>query len=87
MERWRRQAVALSQFISNVPATIFPDAFTDDWRTLAWAVSVGGFDTAIGSPANLIALRLSRQPHLWREFHFWSVPVPVVAFGLAYWLI
>lgn len=77
----------LSQVISNVPATIFLDAFTDDWRTLAWAVSVGGFGTAVGSLANLIALRLSRQPHLWREFHCWSIPVLLVAFGLAYGLI
>lgn len=77
----------LSQFISNVPATIFLDAFTDDWRTLAWAVAVGGFGTAIGSLANLIALRLSRQPHLWREFHLWSMPVLVLAFGIAWWLL
>ena len=77
----------LSQFISNVPATIFLDAFTDDWRTLAWAVAVGGFGTAVGSLANLIALRLSGQPNLWREFHLWSVPVLLAAFALAWWLI
>lgn len=77
----------LSQAISNVPATIFLDAFTDDWRTLAWAVAVGGFGTAIGSLANLIALRLARQPRLWREFHLWSVPVLILAFGLAWWLV
>lgn len=74
----------LSQAISNVPATIFLDAFTDDWRTLAWAVAVGGFGTAVGSLANLIALRLSRQRELWREFHLWSIPVLVLAFGIAW---
>ncbi|MDX5363347.1 MAG: hypothetical protein LPJ91_04245 [Pseudazoarcus pumilus] len=78
---------ALSQVISNVPATIFLDAFTDDWRTLAWAVAVGGFGTAIGSLASLIALRLARQPGLWREFHLWSLPVLLAAFGLAWWLL
>ena len=78
---------ALSQFISNVPATIFLSAFTDDWRTLAWSVAVGGFGTAIGSLASLIALRLSKRPHLWREFHAWSLPVLVAAWGLAAWLI
>ena len=76
-----------SQVISNVPATIFLDAFTDDWRTLAWAVAVGGFGTAIGSLANLIALRLSRQPGLWREFHLWSMPVLLLAFGIAWGLL
>ncbi|MDX5446052.1 MAG: hypothetical protein LPJ87_08350 [Zoogloeaceae bacterium] len=77
----------LSQAVSNVPAAIFLNTFTDDWRTLAWAVAVGGFGTAIGSLANLIALRLSRQPHLWREFHLWSMPVLMLAFGLAWWLV
>jgi Na+/H+ antiporter NhaD/arsenite permease-like protein len=74
----------LSQVISNVPATIFLNAFTDDWRTLAWAVAVGGFGTAIGSLASLIALRLSRQPRLWREFHMWSMPLLVLALAIAW---
>ncbi|GAB59687.1 SLC13 family permease [Rheinheimera nanhaiensis] len=65
----------LSQLISNVPAAIFLQHFTADWRALSWGVSVGGFGLAIGSLANLIALRLSKQPGLWREFHYWSLPV------------
>ena len=65
----------LSQLISNVPAAIFLQNFTTDWRALSWGVSVGGFGLAIGSLANLIALRLSKQPGLWREFHLWSLPV------------
>ncbi|NRQ41781.1 transporter [Rheinheimera sp. YQF-2] len=65
----------LSQLISNVPAAIFLQHFTDDWRALSWGVTVGGFGLAIGSLANLIALRLSQQPGLWREFHYWSLPV------------
>jgi Na+/H+ antiporter NhaD/arsenite permease-like protein len=68
-------AALLSQLISNVPAAIFLQHFTDDWRALSWGVSVGGFGLAIGSLANLIALRLSKQPNLWREFHYWSLPV------------
>jgi len=67
--------VVTSQMMSNVPAAIFLHAFTDDWRALAWGVSVGGFGLAIGSLANLIALRLARQPGLWKEFHYWSIPV------------
>ncbi|MCC5826806.1 SLC13 family permease [Alkalimonas sp.] len=65
----------LSQLLSNVPAAIFLQNFTDDWRALSWGVSVGGFGLAIGSLANLIALRLAKHPGLWREFHAWSVPI------------
>jgi Na+/H+ antiporter NhaD/arsenite permease-like protein len=79
--------VGLSQLISNVPATLFLAAFSDDWRTLAWAVSVGGFGLAIGSLANLIALRLARQPGLWREFHLWSGIMLVAGVLLAAWLL
>lgn len=76
----------LSQLISNVPAAIFLQHFTTDWRALSWGVSVGGFGLAIGSLANLIALRLSKQSGLWREFHLWSLPV--FAFSLVLgWLL
>lgn len=75
--------VLSSQVLSNVPAAIFLQAFTEDWRALAWGVSVGGFGLAIGSLANLIALRLARQPGLWREFHCWSMPILFIAWALA----
>ncbi|TQM93841.1 YbiR family transporter [Roseinatronobacter monicus] len=65
----------LSQGMSNVPAAIFLAPFTEDWRALAWGVNVGGFGLAIGSLANLIALRLGRQPGIWRQFHLWSLPM------------
>lgn len=76
----------LSQLISNVPAAIFLQHFTDDWRGLSWGVSVGGFGLAISSLANLIALRLAKQPGLWREFHYWSLPVFIVSLLLG-WLL
>ncbi|MEN3159336.1 SLC13 family permease [Alkalimonas sp. NCh-2] len=69
----------LSQLLSNVPAAIFLQNFTDDWRALSWGVSVGGFGLAIGSLANLIALRLARQAGLWREFHCWAIPLFLVS--------
>ncbi|HRP98132.1 MAG TPA: SLC13 family permease [Rhodocyclaceae bacterium] len=72
-------AVLLSQAISNVPAAIFLAGFSDDTRLLAWGVSVGGFGLAIGSLANLIALRLARQRGLWKEFHCWSIPMLLVS--------
>ncbi|MCS4502623.1 SLC13 family permease [Arhodomonas aquaeolei] len=68
-------AVAASQGMSNVPATLFLAAFTDDWGRLAWGANVGGFGLAVGSMANLIALRLARAPGLWWRFHAWSLPV------------
>ena len=71
----------LSQVMSNVPTAIFLSSFVEDWRALAWGVSVGGFGLAIGSLANLIALRLTRQPGIWLEFHLWSLPMLVLAFA------
>ncbi|AQU85163.1 transporter [Halomonas sp. 'Soap Lake  len=72
--------VLLSQLVSNVPATLLL-AEQSEWQPLAWGVSVGGFGLAIGSMANLIALRLARQQGIWKEFHRWSIPM----LGLA-WL-
>lgn len=71
-------SAVLSQGISNVPAAILLSAFTHDWRALAFGVSVGGFGVAIGSLANLIALRLAKEPGMWLPFHLVSIP-----FGLA----
>lgn len=68
----------LSQAISNVPAAILLASFTPDWSALGFGVSVGGFGCAIGSLANLIAVRLARTRGLWLPFHLVSIP-----FGLA----
>ena len=72
---WLTSGTLISQVISNVPAAILLDRLTDDWRAIAWGVNVGGFGLAIGSMANLIALRLARRPRLWLEFHAWSLPL------------
>ncbi|MBS0325221.1 MAG: DUF1646 family protein [Proteobacteria bacterium] len=71
--------IAASQVVSNVPATIALAEYSDDWRTLAWAVNVGGFGLAIGSLANLIALRMLRGRDAWVAFHLWSLPFLAVA--------
>ncbi len=75
--------ILASQVISNVPAAIFLEAFAPGWEALAWGVSVGGFGLAIGSLANLIALRLCREPGIWWDFHRWSVPALVLGWGVA----
>ncbi|MFN3579605.1 MAG: SLC13 family permease [Pseudomonas sp.] len=72
-------AIILSQFISNVPATIFLSEFSQHWYGLAWGANVGGFGLAIGSLANLIALRLGRQPGLWVPFHVWSISMLLIS--------
>lgn len=77
----------LSQGISNVPAAIMLAEFTKDWRALAFGVSVGGFGIAIGSLANLIAVRLSGERGMWLPFHLVSVPFWLVSAVLGGWLL
>jgi Na+/H+ antiporter NhaD/arsenite permease-like protein len=77
----------LSQFISNVPAAIMLAEFTKDWRALAFGVSVGGFGIAIGSLANLIAIRLANQRGIWLQFHLFSIPFWLVSGAVGGWLL
>jgi len=79
--------VGLSQIISNVPAAILLAEHSADTRLIAYAVDVGGFGLAIGSLANLIALRMLRSRRAWLVFHGYSVPFLLVAGALVYlWL-
>jgi Na+/H+ antiporter NhaD/arsenite permease-like protein len=77
----------LSQAISNVPAAIMLAEFTRDWRALAFGVSVGGFGIAIGSLANLIAVRLAKERGMWLPFHLYSVPFWLLGGAAGAWLI
>ncbi len=77
----------LSQGISNVPAAIMLAEFSKDWRALAFGVSVGGFGIAIGSLANLIAVRLSGERGMWGPFHLISIPFWIVAAAAGAWLV
>jgi len=77
----------LSQGISNVPAAILLSEFTRDWRALAFGVSVGGFGFAIGSLANLIAVRLAKEPRMWLPFHLVSIPFAFASAALGAWLL
>jgi Na+/H+ antiporter NhaD/arsenite permease-like protein len=80
-------AAVLSQAISNVPAAIMLAEFTKDWRALAFGVSVGGFGIAIGSLANLIAVRLAKERGIWLAFHLISIPFWIVGGALGAWLL
>jgi Na+/H+ antiporter NhaD/arsenite permease-like protein len=80
--------VLSSQVISNVPAAILLSKYSSDWITIAWAVDAGGFGLIIGSLANIIALRIARQPGSLAAFHAWSVPFfIVVSTVIGIWLM
>ena len=76
-----------SQLVSNVPATILLLEYAPASKLIAYAVNVGGFGLAIGSLANLIALRLAREPGLAWRFHGYSVPALVLGAAVAWWLL
>ena len=76
--------IVASQLISNVPATVLLLNRTPDAIALAVAVNVGGFGVAIGSLANLIALRLAKQPKGLRLLHLVSIPFLLVCAPLVY---
>ncbi|RDJ00206.1 citrate transporter [Dyella solisilvae] len=76
--------IVTSQLISNVPATVLLLRHAPDAMGLAVAVNVGGFGVAIGSLANLIALRLAGQPHGLRQLHRVSIPFLLVCAPLVY---
>ncbi|HEX7152576.1 MAG TPA: SLC13 family permease [Thermoanaerobaculia bacterium] len=51
-------AIALSQVISNVPATVLLTPFANDWRELLYGVNAGGCGTIIASLANLLGWQI-----------------------------
>nr|WP_084664015.1 SLC13 family permease [Pandoraea faecigallinarum] len=77
-------AAVLSQFISNVPAAILLAEYSQNWPALALGVAVGGFGLAVGSLANLIALRMAKSDRIWWHFHYLSVPFYLVALLVGY---
>lgn len=79
-------AIGLSQFISNVPATILLLNYVPPTAMLAWAVNVGGFGLLPGSLANLIALRMANNRRIWWRFHLWSLPMLLWAGLIGYGL-
>ncbi|MDQ2971506.1 MAG: SLC13 family permease [Rhodanobacteraceae bacterium] len=71
--------IALSQVTSNVPAAVLLQHYTPDLLLLAIAVNVGGSGIAIGSLANLIALRLDGSPRIGWRFHLYSIPYLLIS--------
>jgi Na+/H+ antiporter NhaD/arsenite permease-like protein len=80
-------AALASQAISNVPSAILLAQYAHHWPALAWGVSVGGFGLAIGSLANIIALRLAGRHGRWLGFHLVSIPFFMAMAAIVYfWL-
>ncbi|OWQ83806.1 citrate transporter [Roseateles aquatilis] len=79
-------AIAASQVISNVPATLLLADHMPHLAVLAIGVNVGGFGFVLGSMANLIALWLARVPGGLAEFHRISLPFLAVCAVLVGWV-
>ena len=66
-------SIVLSQFISNVPATVLLTPFANgDWRALLYGANAGGCGTIIASLANLLGWRIyvresNRDPRFFRR--------------------
>jgi len=75
-----------SQAISNVPATILLVNYSDAYKVIAYGVNAGGFGLAIGSLANIIALRMAPERHLWLRFHLYSFPFLAIS-ALIGWML
>ncbi|MBT2698691.1 anion transporter [Bacillus sp. ISL-40] len=54
-------SIFLSQFISNVPASILLAEFTTDWKPLLLGVNIGGLGTIVASLASVISYKLFIQ--------------------------
>ena len=78
--------IGLSQVISNIPATILLLNYLPSSTLVAYAVNIGGFGFALGSMANLIALRMAGEPAIWLKFHAYSLPFLFWS-ALAGWLL
>ncbi|EPF18625.1 Inner membrane protein YbiR [Cedecea davisae] len=79
--------IVLSQFISNVPATILLLNYVPASLLLAFAVNIGGFGLLPGSLANLIALRMANDRRIWWRFHLYSLPMLLWAALVGYGLL
>ncbi len=79
--------IAASQLISNVPATVLLAPYTAHAILLAGAVNVAGSGLAIGSLANLIALRIDGSRGALGAFHRISIPYLLLAMPLLYALL
>ncbi len=74
----------ISQFISNVPASVFVSKFSDNWFAITYGVNVGGNGLVFGSLANIIAMRLAKNKQIWLSYHKYSIPYFLITGGIIY---
>ncbi len=79
-------SLVTSQFMSNVPATIFMSKFSSQWQAIAYGVNVGGNGLVMASLANIIALRFVKDNRIWINFHKYSLFYLAVTAVLVYFL-
>ncbi len=77
----------VSQFISNVPASVFVSKFSSEWQAIAYGVNTGGNGLVIGSLANIIALRMYGTGKIWIDFHKYSIPFFLLTASAVYFLM
>ncbi len=77
-------SIAVSQIISNVPATILISKFSSDWKTIAYGTNIAGNGLIIGSLANIIALRFLNDKNAFIKFHAYSMPFLGVSSVIGY---
>jgi len=65
-------SIALSQFISNVPASILISGYSHNWQQIAYGTNVGGNGTVIASLANLIGIKLAGKHIRYPKFQLYS---------------
>ena len=76
-------SLAVSQVVSNVPATVLLSSFVNNWKVLAYGVNVGGNGLIIASLASVIAMRIVKRKGAFLRFHFYSIPYLVITSVLA----
>ncbi len=80
-------AAGLSQFISNVPATIFLTQFSTNFKIIAFGVNIGGNGLLMASFANIIALNFVKKKNKYWRFHLYSIPFFVFTLILLWGLL
>lgn len=84
-------SVVVSQFISNVPATILLSQFTDNWRGILIGSNLGGLGTLIASLASLITFKIyvKTEGASWKKYlwYFSLLNVACLLILLCFYLI
>ena len=74
-------SVILSQFMSNVPATIFMTKFSNNFEAIAYGANIAGSGFIFASLANIIAMRMLNNNKNYITFHKYSLPYFAISYG------